>query len=153
MLASIQREVPFELAVVSNTKPTIPQTSLRWHFIPWSEETEISSLHSFDIGIMPLLDNEFQRGKCGMKLLQYMAVGIPTIASPVGVNRDIILHGETGFLASGEDEWRNALETLVRDAELRRQMGINGRQRCEELYSLKRWGPVLLDVFERVAGG
>ena len=81
---------------------------------------------------MPLVDDAFQRGKCGLKLLQYMAAGLPAVASPVGVNAEIVIQGETGFLARREEDWGAALEELVRSADLRRSMGAGGRHRCEE---------------------
>jgi glycosyltransferase involved in cell wall biosynthesis len=153
MLARIQQEVDFELVVITNSRPSITEPDLRWTFLPWDEEAEVSGLQTLDIGLMPLKDDEFQRGKCGLKLLQYMAVGIPTIASPVGVNQEITQHGKTGFLASTEADWRGAMMTLARDRELCETMGAAGRQRCVERYSIDRWGPVLLDLFERVSAG
>ena len=85
-----------------------------------------------------------------LKLLQCMAAGLPTIASPVGVNNDIVLPGETGFLASSPEAWQSALCMLVRSAELRARMGRAGRRRCEQEYSIRRWLPVLLDVLHRI---
>jgi hypothetical protein len=103
-----------------------------------------------DIGLMPLVDDEFQRGKCGLKLLQYMAAGIPAVASPVGVNKSIIRDGNTGFLASTPMEWANALEKLLTSPILRSSMGREGRKVCEEQYSVKRWFPTLLDIFDQL---
>ncbi|MDP2966409.1 MAG: glycosyltransferase family 4 protein [Pelolinea sp.] len=105
--------------------------------ISWSEESEVQSIQSFDIGIMPLADSPFERGKCGYKLIQYMACGIPVIASPVGINTEIVDHGKNGFLASNENEWLEALTKLKADATLRQYMGRNGRKLVEEKYSLQ----------------
>lgn len=107
--------------------------------LDWSEEREVESVQGFDIGIMPLPDDPWSRGKCGFKLIQYMACGLPVVASPVGGNREIVRYGECGFLASSAEEWKNALTRLVGDFELRRKMGQAGRARAEADYSLQRW--------------
>lgn len=112
----------------------------------WSEAGEVPFLQSISIGIMPLTDTPWARGKCGYKLIQYMACGLPVVASPVGVNKEIVDHGVNGFLAETDDEWRSALKTLLTDAELRRRMGAAGRQKVEESYSLKVWGPRVSDI-------
>jgi hypothetical protein len=152
-IARMQRVVPFEMVVITNTRPDLTEPGLRWSFLPWTEESEVAGLQTLDVGLMPLVDNEFQRGKCGLKIVQYMAVGVPAIASPVGVNAEILLHGRTGFLATSEGEWTEAIVTLAHDEGLRREMGAAARRRCEEEYSIHRWGPVLLDLFERAAVG
>tara|TARA_R110002049_G_scaffold241333_3_gene415185 strand:- start:1668 stop:2744 length:1077 start_codon:yes stop_codon:yes gene_type:complete len=119
--------------------------------LPWSEESEVSSIQSMDIGIMPLDDSPWAQGKCGYKLIQYMACGLPVVASPVGVNTKIVEHGVNGFLASTEDEWREALTTLLRDPDLRRRMGEAGRQKVKDGYSLEVWGPRVTDLFRETA--
>ena len=108
---------------------------------PWCAESEVRDLHSFDIGIMPLPDDAWNRGKCGMKLLQYMGVGVPAVGSPIGMNGDIIDHGVNGFLASTEEEWVERLTALIRDRSLRRRMGEAGRQTVEGRYSTRVWAP------------
>ena len=118
----------------------------------WSEAGEGQLSSHIDIGIMPLVDDEFQKGKCGAKLVQYMAAGVPAIASPVGANTDILRHGETGFLPTSEEEWARAVEVLMRDPDARRRMGLAGRARCEEHYSVKRWLPVLLGILDLISG-
>lgn len=105
--------------------------------IPWTEDTEVQSIRGFDIGIMPLLDEPFERGKCGYKLIQYMACGLPIVASPVGVNSQIIEHGVNGFLAETPLEWEMALRTLVSDPAMRIRMGQAGRQKVEQQYCLQ----------------
>lgn len=110
---------------------------------PWSEDTEVEQLSDLDIGVMPLSDDPWERGKCGYKLIQYMASGLPVVASPVGVNSDIVSHGETGFLAVSEHDWADALTRLIRDAGLRRRMGQAGRIRAEKHYSLQVQTPRL----------
>ncbi len=110
---------------------------------PWSEETEVREILQFDIGIMPLPDGSFERGKCGYKLIQYMACGKPVVASPVGANRVIVHDGTEGFLTKDYSEWFQALGRLIRDHQLRARMGISGRKRVEEDYSLRVVGPKL----------
>jgi glycosyltransferase involved in cell wall biosynthesis len=93
---------------------------------------------------MPLLDSPWERGKCGYKLIQYMACGLPVVASPVGVNSVIVREGVNGFLASADEEWAVALETLIRDAALRQRMGSAGRQRVEDEYCVQQTAPRLI---------
>lgn len=111
--------------------------------IKWSEESEVDSIAQFDIGIMPLEDGPFERGKCGYKLIQYMACGIPVIASPVGVNTDIVEHGVNGYLASTEAEWEAALLQLASSQALRQQMGQAGRRKVEQQFCLQITAPRL----------
>jgi glycosyltransferase involved in cell wall biosynthesis len=101
----------------------------------WSLETEVEELQKFDIGIMPLTDDDWTRGKGGYKLLQYMALGIPSVASPVGVNNELIIDGVNGYLANTEDEWFVALSTLIDNEVLRKNMGRQARDIAENKYS------------------
>jgi glycosyltransferase involved in cell wall biosynthesis len=101
----------------------------------WRLEEEIADLQTFDIGIMPLQDSLWTRGKCGYKILQYMGVALPVIASPVGINTELVRHGETGFLAADAPAWRDALETLAVDPALRMRMGAAGWDRVGRSYS------------------
>lgn len=151
LLQRIQKRLPFELVVITNTKPTLPLPDLCWRFLPWNEKDEHAMESKFDVGLMPLLDDEFQRGKCGLKLLQYMAAALPTVASPVGVNASITQHGVTGYLARTDSEWQEALAALLQDADLRSRMGTAARARCEREYSIRRWAPTLLSIFSRVS--
>jgi glycosyltransferase involved in cell wall biosynthesis len=104
--------------------------------VDWQEASEIAEVQRMDIGIMPLPTEDWARGKCGYKLIQYMACSLPTIASPVGVNSEIVGDGETGFLAADADMWRASLSRLLADAALRRRMGEAGRARAVTRYSL-----------------
>jgi len=112
-----------------------------FEFSAWSEAGEIRLIQGLDIGIMPLADTPFARGKCGYKLIQYMACGLPVVASPVGVNRSIVEPGINGFLASSATEWRAALATLLADPDLRRRMGAAGRRKVEREFSIQVHGP------------
>lgn len=150
MLARLQSELAFQLVIVTRPRPAIRCEGLKWEFVEWSPHTETRISDLFDIGIMPLTDDPFQRGKCGCKLIQYMAAGLPAIASPVGINTQLIGQDERGFLATTAEDWRDALTTLIRDSRLRAQMGKSGRSFVEREYSRRRWFPVLLEVLERV---
>jgi glycosyltransferase involved in cell wall biosynthesis len=121
-------------------------TGIPIEYRAWSEETEAGALSECDVGIMPLIDGPWEQGKCGYKLIQYMACGLPVIASPVGINREIVAHGVTGFLADTTEEWTAALATLRDDPGLRRRMGEAGRKRVEEHYCLQVTAPRLADL-------
>lgn len=111
---------------------------------PWSAADEIADLHSFDIGLMPLSDDVWTRGKCGFKLLQCMAVGLPVVCSPVGANRQIVGDGVDGFWASSHAEWVEKITMLATDPELARTMGRRGREKVLKHYSLQANAPLLL---------
>lgn len=115
--------------------------------VDWSEEWEAAEVQAMDIGIMPLIDAPFQRGKSGYKLIQYMACGLPVVASPVGVNSTIVVPGKSGFLAQSGDEWRRTLLTLIGDQGLRARLGELGRSRAVEHYSLDSQVPRLIELF------
>ena len=121
--------------------------------VSWQKETELEDLCSFDIGIMPLPDDEWAKGKCGLKGLQYMALAIPTIMSPVGVNSEIIEHGVNGFLASSENDWIECLSLLIRNAELRKKLGHASRATVLERYSVhankQLYKRLLLEVIDK----
>ncbi len=120
-------------------------------FLDWSEDSEVAQIQQMDIGIMPLPDTPWAQGKCGYKLIQYMACGLPVVASPVGVNRQIVEHGVNGFLAETDTEWSTALSTLVANPDLRRQMGAAGRSKVEAEYSLQVYGPRVAALLREVA--
>jgi glycosyltransferase involved in cell wall biosynthesis len=134
-------------------KPMELDFSDRIEFKTWQAEVEVDNLRSFDIGIMPLSDDPFTRGKCGFKLLQYMAVGIPVVASPVGMNRQIVEDGINGFLACDDEQWLEKLAILCRDETLRRRLGIAGREKVVREYSLHRWAGTWVDLLLREADG
>lgn len=116
--------------------------------VPWTEGTEAGLVAGFDIGIMPLPDEPWERGKCGYKLIQYMACGIPVVASPVGVNTDIVIPGVNGVLADTPDQWFAALTRLAGDPALRARQGAEGRRRVEEWYSLQAQAPRLVAMLQ-----
>lgn len=135
------------LRVVSDADPGI--TGIPCEFKAWNPESEANDLAGFDIGVMPLADDIWTRGKGGYKLLQYMASGVPAVASPVGINRDIIQHGKNGLLAGDMKAWSDSLMTLVADAALRERLGRAGRAAVERDYSLGEYNRKLLGFLER----
>lgn len=118
-------------------------THLSWHL-----DTEVAHLGEFDIGLMPLPDDEFTRGKGGYKLLQYMAMGLPVVASPVEINCEIVDDGHNGFLANTSDEWVRALSCLIDDVDLRHQMGQAGRKKMVQDFSLQKSSQKLQEVLQ-----
>jgi len=116
---------------------------------PWSSATEAAELAECDIGISWLPDDQWSEGKCGLKVLQYMAAGLPVVANPVGMNRRLVVHGRTGLLASTPAEWATAIGRLAADAGLRHRMGTAARQLVEKEFSVARWGPEFADVVAR----
>jgi glycosyltransferase involved in cell wall biosynthesis len=118
--------------------------------MPWRKDTELQDLGGMDIGIMPLPDDDWARGKCGLKGLQYMALGIPAIMSPVGVNSEIIRDGVNGHLATTTAEWVDRLSRLIDNAEARRTMGTEARRTVEEHYSVHAWRGRYLEHFNRL---
>jgi glycosyltransferase involved in cell wall biosynthesis len=115
--------------------------------IKWSADTEVDVLNTFDIGIMPLPNDEWAKGKCGLKGLSYMALEIPSVMSPVGVNTEIIKHGQNGYLATTTDEWVDAISLLVESQELRKRVGAEARKTVVEKYSTRSQEQLYLDLF------
>ncbi len=118
--------------------------------IDWNKKDELKELNEIDIGMMPVPDDEWSKGKCGLKGLQYMALEIPTIMSPVGVNTEIINHGVNGFLASGGDEWFEIISRLIADKDLREKMGKEARKTVVEKYSLQSQKYRYLEYFSKL---
>ena len=121
--------------------------------VPWTEDSEVAQMHRMDIGIMPLPDSPWERGKCGYKLVQYMACGLPTVGSAVGVNSEIVQHGRTGFLATTDEEWVDSLDALVSEGALRSRMGQEGRLRVEASYCMQQTGPAMVQILRSAATG
>src|SRR5690606_23469034 len=116
--------------------------------LPWNGATEVKDLSEFDIGIMPLPDTEWAKGKCGLKGLQYMALKIPTLMSPVGVNSKIIRHGVNGYLPGTKEEWVRDLSILIEDPITRQRVGEEGRLTVLDNYSVKAWEQQYLEKFD-----
>ena len=133
-----------QLRVISDRPPVMPEVPFVWR--RWSAETEVKDLAQFDVGIMPMPDDRWARGKCSLKALSYMSMGIPAVCSPVGTNREIIRDGENGLFASTPEEWLGKVRTLVEQPELRKTLGAAGRSTVLEHYSMTKCA----DLFARV---
>jgi glycosyltransferase involved in cell wall biosynthesis len=148
ILRDLAKEEEFTLRVIG--VPDYSLDGVKVDALQWKSETEIDDLRPIDIGLMPLPDDQWSKGKCGLKALQYMALGIPTICSPVGVNSTIIQEGENGFIADTKEEWIAKLKSLLHSPELRRRIGAAGRKTVENDYSAATQAPRVLKVFESV---
>lgn len=146
VLQEIEKKYSFDFIVIADINPRLPLKGFK--FLPWSKETEITDLLKCNIGIMPLSDTEFERGKCGFKIIQYLSLGIPAVASPVGVNTTIIEENVNGFLCNSNTGWYAALEKLLKDKDLREKMGAAGREKVRKNYSIISNAPVFLSLFE-----
>lgn len=147
-LLRLAERLPFVLRVIGG-ELALPGVQIQC--LPWTEDTEVGHIRSADLGVMPLLDSPWERGKCGYKLIQYMACGLPVVASPVGVNVDIVKNGENGFLAGTSQQWESALERLIVDATLRVRMGAIGRRKVEQSYCLQATAPRLAGWLRKAA--
>jgi glycosyltransferase involved in cell wall biosynthesis len=136
-LKKIQEKYPVKIKLISDA--ALINNELDITFCKWNKETETEDLSEIDIGIMPLPDDDWARGKCGFKGLQYMALGVPAVMSPVGVNTEIIQDGENGYLAGNEEEWIEKITRLIESPDLRKKIGANGRKTVEEKYSFDAW--------------
>jgi len=146
MLQALARTVRFTLKVVGS--PDVSMGGIAVESKAWSARSEIDDLRSFDVGIMPLPDDPWSRGKCGLKALQYLAVGVPTVVSPVGVNREIIEDGTNGFVAATERQWVEKLTLLLADRALRARVAREGRRTVEERYSAAAHVPRVLEILQ-----
>lgn len=147
-LQALAERVPFILRVIGG--------SLEWpgvqiEGVPWTETTEVALIAECDVGVMPLQDSAWERGKCGYKLIQYMACGLPVVASPVGANNSIVQQGVNGLLADSVQDWIAQLERLLTNVQLRGQMGEAGRRCVEQQYCLQVTGPLLASWLRKVA--
>ena len=144
-LAPVLREVsndgpPFELRVISDRLPDLPGVPCR--LVPWSETGEGRDLAECDLGVAPMADDRWTRGKGGYRCIQYAAAGLATVTSPVGANTEIVQPGDTGLWASSPGEWKAALTLLLTDSTQRRRMGRRARELAAQRYALESLGPV-----------
>lgn len=135
MLLELNREMPFKLLLITNFDYSFPEIDLE--VLKWSRESEIEDLHRIDVGIYPVTLDKWSLGKGGLKVIQYMSIGVPSVATNYGTACDIIEHGVDGFLANSKEEWIIYLKELLRDANLRKNMGLTSRKKAEENYSTK----------------
>jgi len=145
VLIDLQKKYHTKFVFISSVNPDL--LNLDYKFIPWKKDSEVEDLLQMNIGIMPLIDDEWSNGKCGFKAIQYLSLGIPAVVSPVGVNNKIVLHGETGFLSDSLEEWKKNLEKLILNADLRSQMGQKGRKHIIENYSKEATLNTFIDIF------
>ncbi|MBN1164007.1 MAG: glycosyltransferase family 4 protein [Candidatus Krumholzibacteriota bacterium] len=144
VLREVYRKAKFRLLVIG--APHYNPSELEVEAVPWSEDGEVSELARCDIGIMPLALHKLAAGKCGLKLLQYMAAGKPVISSPEGGAEDIVVEDKNGYIARTGEEWVERLTGLLLDPDRRRRLGREGRRWVEECYSLPQWGPRMVDI-------
>jgi glycosyltransferase involved in cell wall biosynthesis len=138
-----------ELLVISDRDYSMPGVTVENR--RWSERSEVDDLLDMDIGIMPLEDNDWTRGKCALKALQYMAAGLPVVCSAVGANREVVSDGVDGYLAADAEQWRRALATLAASADLRARMGRCGRDKVQAEYSIESCAPKLADLLRSMS--
>ena len=148
LAAAAERLPGLELRVICNRFPQLEGVQV----VPrqWSMASEAIELADADIGISWLPDDPWSLGKCGLKVLQYMAAGLPVVANPVGMNREMVDHGRTGFLAVTPEEWADAVRRLAADPVLRQSMGRAGRELVRERYSVHRWAPQFALLIDRL---
>jgi glycosyltransferase involved in cell wall biosynthesis len=149
-LSELRERRAFRVVVVGAEGITIPgvETECR----PWRSQTEIADISDFDVGIMPLPDERWARGKCALKAIQYMGIGIPAIVSPVGVNAQVVVHGETGFHATTTADWVSALDRLLDDAGLRQRQGQAAYARVRAHYSAESQAPRVAELIREAVG-
>jgi glycosyltransferase involved in cell wall biosynthesis len=145
VLKRLSENYSFQFLVIADRQPDFPLPNLKFKY--WRKETEISDLLELDIGVMPLLNTNLAYGKCGFKLIQYSALGLPVVASPVGVNVSIVDNRKTGFLCDSEEEWYSAFKSLIENHNLREIYGRNGREKIVKEFSVKANSVTFLSLF------
>lgn len=146
ILKKLQEKYDFDIKVICNQKPGFEIKNLQ--YVEWSEENEVTELATCQIGLMPLTNDEWSEGKCGFKLIQYLALEIPAVSSPVGVNKKIIEDGINGYLCNTDEDWYKAIEKMILDPSLRKSMGIEGRKKIINQYSLLSNKENFLSIFK-----
>jgi glycosyltransferase involved in cell wall biosynthesis len=150
VLARLRTRRDFELRVISDRWPDIAALPFEWR--PWSAATEVAEMTHFDIGIMPMPEEAWSLGKCALKALLSMAMGLPTVCSAIGANCELIEHGVNGLLAVSDDDWLEQLGALIDDPCLRQRLGTAARRTVEERYSMQRCAGNFAQVLRQVAG-
>jgi glycosyltransferase involved in cell wall biosynthesis len=145
ILAEVAARHPFTLRVSGAGRP-VEFPGVDVEVAPWSMANEVTLFNTCDVGVYPLTDDDWSRGKCGFKAIQFMACGVPVVAAAVGVNKEIITHGLNSMLASTRQEWIDHLSRLLTDHDLRRRMAEEGRRTIQARYSLDVTAPRLAGV-------
>lgn len=148
-LRILAEKQPFIFRVIGGGMVDIPGVQVEP--VSWTEDTEVENIGACDVGVMPLVNSSWEQGKCGYKLIQYMACRLPVVASNVGVNSDIVQDGKNGFLVNTPNEWVIALGKLLADKLLRSQMGLTGRQLVERTYCIQQTGPKMGSLLQAIA--
>jgi len=146
VLQGLEQKYDFELKVISNQAPELPLKSLVYQ--PWRKDQEIEDLLTFNIGLMPLEDDPWAKGKCAFKALQYMALGIPALVSPVGMNTEVVTEGANGFICATPTDWYTKLECIINDAGLRYRLGTEARKKIETSYAVVANRATFLGLFK-----
>ena len=147
-LLSLKRDLNFKLLLITNFEYSFDEIDLE--VIEWNEETEIEDLHRIDIGLYPLTEDEWSLGKGGLKVMQYMSIGVPSVATNYGTAVNIIEHGENGFLVNTDEEWIASLKNLVEDSNLRKKMGSSARKHIVENYSTSAVEKYYLEILKQL---
>ncbi len=145
VLLRLEKEYDFDFIVIADKKPDINLNSLI--FIPWNKQTEIQDLLKLNIGIMPLPNTEWAKGKCAFKAIQYMALGIPAVVSAVGANIDAVPNGMAGYVCSSEEDWYMRLKELLQNVQVRSTIGVAGREWVEQQYAVTAHKDTFLKLF------
>lgn len=149
-LRTLTKQRTFTLRVIGGGAVSIPGVDVE--VVAWSVDREAAAIVECDVGIMPLRDTPWEQGKCAYKLIQYMACGLPTMASPIGANCEVVIEGETGFFADTPSEWVEKLEQLLDDPALRERFGQAGRAQVQDAYCLQQVAPKLVQLLTTVCG-
>jgi glycosyltransferase involved in cell wall biosynthesis len=145
VLRELEKEIDFEFRVIADINPKFSLKN--FSFVQWNKGTEIDDLLGFDVGVMPLVNDKWANGKCGFKALQYMALGIPALVSPVGVNTKIVDHGTNGFICHDDKGWKQSLHEILTNHDLLVEMGKLTRLKIEKYYSVKSNKDNFIDLF------
>ncbi len=144
VLAAIEKNYSIHLIIIANLPPSIP---INYQFIKWSKATEVTDLQKMDIGLMPLTDDQWSQGKCGFKAIQYGAIGIPSLVSPVGVNKEVVIDRETGIHCHTPQEWYDGLVQLIESESARKTIGEAARAHIVKRYSVQAIEEVFVSLF------
>ncbi len=151
IFSRLAKKYPVEIVILAASPPR--DFDFPFTFEKWNEKTEVDQIGQFDIAVMPLEMDEWCKGKCGLKLLQYMSLEIPSIATPIGVNSEIVKEGENGFTAISQEQWEHSLVRLIEDPSLRTRLGKAARQTVVDEYSLEVWFPKILNLYKSYCDG
>jgi glycosyltransferase involved in cell wall biosynthesis len=146
VIEQLEMQFDFDFLVISNRKPDWNLKSLK--YLDWQKETEVADLLKMNIGLMPIPDDDWAKGKCGFKALQYMSLGIPALVSPVAVNKEIVDNGINGYWCNSNEEWKTAITTLIQDADLRVKMGVAAKEKIKNHYSVESNTVNFLNLFK-----